>query len=853
MKVRLPHGIHPIIKAVVALAVLFGLAGAAVFTYFYIYYSRFIDQRLNGPIFANTSRIYAAPVPVFVGQDSTASQIAADLRRAGYSEVKSNRIGWYELVSGGIDVFPGPDSYFQAEAGAIKIKGGTVERIISLNDNTDRQRYDLEPEVVTNLFDRAREKRRLIKFEDIPPSLVNAMTSIEDRNFFHHSGIDFLRVLKAGYDDLRGKHIQGASTLTMQFAGGYFLDRRDRTWHRKIPEAIITLELEQRFSKKEIFEMYMNLVNFGQRGSFSINGIGEASLAYFDKDVKQLTMPEAALLAGIVNGPSVYSPYRHPEKCRQRRNLVLSAMAATGSITPEARDEASRAPLGVVPAATDTGDAPYFVDMVKDQLLEKYTEKELTSSSFKIYTGLDLDLQKIASEAIQAGIKEPDEKLAAIRKRHKGIHLPELQVALICLDPHTGEIKALQGGRSYGASQLNRILAKRQPGSSFKPIVYAAAFSSALDGSHPVITPGTVVVDEKTTFTYESGTKTYEPDNFHEEWGGPTTLRNALAHSFNVATIKVAEMVGLEKVVALAKAAGIHNVAATPSVAIGSYDATPLEMAGAYTMFANEGEYVEPVLVRAVKAQDGKLLEEHETTAKRVLDARVAYMMTNLLGDVLVYGTGAQVRARGFTPPAAGKTGSSRDAWFAGYTSNLLLIVWTGFDDNTNLPLTGAQSSLPIWVEFMKRATALRRYRDTMPFKQPAGLVTVEIDPTTGMLASQYCPTHKTEIYIDGAQPTEICATHSPKSAPRNVLSSVFGIRPPAPPPAPVAIQSGAAAPGPAAVPVAAAPPTATPAADATPAEPDPAAKKKRGFFSKLFGNPPKDSPEKPKPPKPNQ
>src|ERR1017187_10015405 len=212
MKVRLPHGIHPIIKAVVALAVLFGLAGAAVFTYFYVYYSRFIDQRLNGPIFANTSRIYAAPVPVFVGQDSTAAEIAADLRRAGYTEVKSNRIGWYELVSGGIDVFPGPDSYFEAEAGAIKIKGGTVERIISLNDNTDRQRYDLEPEVVTNLSDHAREKRRLIKFEDIPPSLVNAVTSIEDRNFFHHSGVDFLRVFKAAFDDLRpGKHVmQGA-------------------------------------------------------------------------------------------------------------------------------------------------------------------------------------------------------------------------------------------------------------------------------------------------------------------------------------------------------------------------------------------------------------------------------------------------------------------------------------------------------------------------------------------------------------------------------------------------------------------------------------------------------------------
>jgi len=604
-----------------------------------------------------------------------------------------------------------------------------------------------------------------------------------------------------------------------------------------VPEVMITLELEQRLTKQQIFEFYMNQVSFGQRGSFSVNGVGEAAVAYYGKDVKQLSLQESALLAGILNGPSLFSPYRWPDRAKKRRDLVLTMMAQTGAITAKQREEAVAAPLGVVPPSVDNGDAPYFVDLVKDQLVERYSEKDLVSQPYRIYTTLDSDLQRMASEAIRAGIQEADQQLAKKKKKY-----PQPQVALVCLDPHTGEVKALQGGRNYGISQLNRAISKRQPGSSFKPFVYAAAFNSAIDGSHPLITPATVVVDEPTVFTYDNGQKTYQPDNYHEKFAGPTTLRKALAHSYNIATVKVAEMTGYDKVAQLATQAGLKGILATPAMAIGSYDATPLEMAAAYTVFANGGQYVEASLIRTVKSQDSTIVEEHHPQPKRVLDPRVAYLMTNMMETVMRSGTAASVRSRGFTAPGAGKTGSSHDAWFAGYTSNLLTIVWVGFDDNTNMPLEGAKAALPIWVEFMKRAVTLRRYRNPTPFNPPPGIVSLPVDPETGMAATLNCPNQVEEVFIEGGQP-EICSRHRGSLLSRMPLFGHLFTRTAAPPPA--AVPAGAAPPETLTPPVSGA---LTPASGAPEAPTQAApAKKKPGFWGRLFGT---GSKEKEKPPK---
>jgi len=829
--------LHPVTKVILALLVLVTVVGASVFTFYYVRFARLIDRRLSGDIFARTSKIFATPDPIFTGQEMSASDLTGKLRRAGYTENKTNGIGWYQTVDGGVEIFPGPESYFKNEPALVRLFGAKVQRIISLKDNAEQQRYELEPELITNLFDRSREKRRLVRFEDLPPDLVNALLAAEDKSFFQHPGFDFGRILKVAYEDIRtGTRAQGASTLTMQLARTFFLtDLRSKDGvyvrsgfqglKRKLAETLIALQLEQRLTKQQIFEFYCNQVYLGQRGSFSLHGMGEASLAYFGKEVRQLSLPEAAFLAGIIRGPNIYNPYRYADRAKDRRNRILEAMARNGAISSEQRDTAMKMALGVVPAYVDAGDAPYFVDLLREDLLQRYSEKELVNNGYRIYTTLDMNLQRAAAAAVRVGMKHVDEQLAKRKSKTKQ-PWPEAQVALVCIDPHTGDIKALLGGRYYGTSQLNRAVALRQPGSVFKPFVYAAAFNSALDGSKPVVTPVTVVEDSPTTFVYDGGI--YEPNNYRENFHGNVTARIALALSLNVATVKIGEMVGFDRVSELARKAGLKSARATPSVALGSYEVTPVDVAGAYTVFANGGVRESPFMVRLMKRDSGEIIEEHKAKGERVLDPRVAYLMTYMMEGVIQAGTGAGVRARGFTAPAAGKTGTSHDGWFAGYTSNLLCIVWVGFDDNRELPLSGSQSALPVWTEFMKRAAALRQYRGMGAFPAPPGLSWAEMDPASGQLVTASCPQRRPEVFIEGSQPTEYCSIHSGLHLTRPValLGNLFGIgRPHAPQPA----AAGSAA----------SPPGSSPAARGDgPNGSDSAesGKKKPGFFGRVFG-----------------
>jgi penicillin-binding protein 1B len=727
------------------------------FTFFYVKYSRLIDQKLRGGPFINTSKIFAAPKVVGVGDQISPAEIVMELRRSGYTEARGGPMGWYNLRPDALEIFPGPDSYFREEEGVIKFSGGRITQIISLQDNTDRSQFQLEPELITNLYDRNREKRRLVHFNEIPKVLVDAIVSAEDKRFFQHGGFDPFRIVKAVYEDLKqGRKAEGASTLSMQLARNFWLDS-EKSWKRKAAEVMITLELEQKLSKEEIFEFYCNQIDLGRRGSFEIRGFGEASHAYFGKDIRQINLADAATLAGLIQRPSYYNPYRHAERIRDRRNLVLSLMRQNGYISERDYALACDAPVQVVATGSESAEAPYFVDLVNDEL-QHFPDKDFQSTSYRIYTTLDLDLQRAATEAVRLGMQNVDDQLKK-QKRHRNVQFPDAQVALIAIDPHTGAIRALTGGRNYGVSQLNRVLAMRQPGSSFKPFVYAAALDTAIEGGPRILTPASLVVDEPTTFWYDN--KPYEPGNFKHEYYGQVTLRQALAKSMNIATIKVAETVGYDKVVDFAKKAGLNDdIQPTPAVAIGSYDTTPLEIAGAYTIFANQGVYVKPNWITRVRAQNGSPVYENKPETRAVLDPRVAYLMVNMLEEVLRSGTAAAVRARGFTVPAAGKTGTSRDGWFAGFTSELLCIVWVGFDDNRELNLEGAHSAAPIWGEFMKRALQYRAYRDAKPFQAPDGIVSVEIDPQSGMPATPYCPITKTEVFIAGTQPVGTCPLH---------------------------------------------------------------------------------------------
>ncbi len=770
-----------------SLLVLFALS-ATLFTIIYIHYSRMIDARLSGEVFANTARVFSGPRGISVGQTSTAGELASYLQRAGYNEADvAGAIGRYKLSRASLEVHPASGSYFGAGTPLrIDFSGGAIARITRLSDGSSLGNAELEPELLTNLFDVSREKRRLVRFEVMPKFLVDAVLSAEDKRFFEHPGFDPIRILGAAWANVRRPdRTEGASTISMQVARSYFFTT-ERTWKRKAAETLVALQLEQRFSKQQIFELYANQIYLGNRGSFAIRGFGEAARAYFGKDVRDLTLSEAAFLAGIARSPNRYSSAeRHPDRASEARDRVLAQMVDNGQVSPEAAEAAKKQPWHIISGTLETTAAPYFMDMVKDHLLEKITEADLISQSYRIYTTLDTDLQRAAAEAMDAGLKEVDKQLARRYERWRqqqkktGEPAPVAQVALVALDPQTGEIKALIGGRNYGQSQLNRALARRQPGSAFKPFVYAAAFGGALDGAGTVITPITTVADEPTTFLFDD--KEYTPNNYGEQFYGRVTLREALRRSLNVATVKVAEMTGYGRVVDMARQLGLDpKIQATPAVALGAYEMTPLDVAAGYTVFANGGERAEPMFIRSVVSAEGVALERNSPRTRQALDPRVAYVVTNLLEDVVNHGTAAGVRARGFTAPAGGKTGTSHDGWFAGFTSNLLCVVWVGFDDNRELGLAGSASAAPIWAEFMKLAIALPAYRNTQTFEPPPGVITALIDPETLQLATPTCPAPREEVFIEGTEPKEFCVRHGGRSLAENAnggswLSRIFG------------------------------------------------------------------------------
>jgi penicillin-binding protein 1B len=754
--------LHPLGRAALLVALSIGVTTLAAFTYYYVKYARLIDTKLREGPFQSAAMIFAAPRTVSLEDQMSVEEVVAQLHRSGYTEARGNRLGWYHLRPDAVEIFPGPDSFFDQEGGVIRISGGRVAQIISTRDSTERTQYMLEPELLTNMYQavgKMREKRRAVKFADLPQTLVHAVLSAEDKRFFQHTGFDPFRVLKAAYVDLReGRIAEGASTLTMQLAGTIWLDRTQRTWKRKAAEVLITLHLEQKLSKEQIFEYYANHIDLGMRGSFSIRGFGEAAQAYFGKDIRDLTVAEAAVLAGIIQRPSWTNPVKNPERARQRRNVVLAMMRENRYITDAQYTEALATPLTIVKAGAESADAPYFVDLVNNQLQDDFQDHDFQRSSYRIYTTLDMDLQRDAAEAVRLGMAEVDKQHKQQRAFRNG-KVPDSQVALIALDTKTGGIVALQGGRNYGMSQLNHVLAKRQPGSSFKPFVYAAALSTSLEGGPKPITSLTTLLDQPTTFYFDD--KEYSPGNFHDEYKGAVSLRYALAHSKNIPTVKLGEMIGFDKVVDLARRVGMNlNIRPTPAVALGAYEVTPLEVAGAYTVFPNQGVYVAPNWIKAIRDDAGNVLYDYKPKRHEALDPRVAYLMVDLLEEVMRSGTAAGVRGLGFTLPAAGKTGTSRDGWFAGFTSRLICIVWVGFDDNRELNLEGASSALPIWTEFMKRAHKHREYRNVSEFEPPDGIVMVQVDPATGALAAPGCPGAQLQAFIAGTQPVEICRMH---------------------------------------------------------------------------------------------
>jgi penicillin-binding protein 1B len=751
------------LKVVVALlsAVMLPIViGASLLVYQYVKYTVMVEKRLKGERGQVPSRVYSRPTLLREGMALTPAGLVKTLNGLKYEQKAGMPAGAGEFSTGESVVTLVPRV---VGGGATEPLAAVFEkeRLKELRGLRTKKRYatqPLEPELITYLFDESREKRRLVKYEELPDVMVKAVLAIEDRRFFSHPGLDPMRIIGAAVRNLRAEsYLQGGSTITQQLVKNFFLTP-ERTINRKAQEAFLAFVLERRASKKEILELYLNEIYLGQVGSFSINGVGEAARIYFRKDIGNLTLPEAALIAGMIQSPNPYNPYRHAQRAVERRNTVLRAMHESGFIDAATADVAIATPLKVEPPTADSAEAPYFVDLVGAQLAARYEARDLTTGNLSIYTTLDLPLQALAQQALSNGLAEVD-KLIAKRKPKSPV-----QGSLIAIEPSTGAIVALVGGRSYGSSQYNRVMkARRQPGSTFKPFVYLAAFEATFDDpALPPITPATVVEDAPSVFFFED--KEYIPQNYEDTYLGNVTLRRALSKSLNVATVKVAEMVGYDRVAGLwtnrLKMPG--DVRAYPAVALGSFEATPLEMATAYNVLANGGLKVEPVSVLQVADAASKVLEQHEATPpERVVHEESTYLVVNMMRSVVNEGTAASARSMGFANDAAGKTGTTndlRDAWFAGFTPDLLCVVWVGFDDNTPVGLSGARAALPIWVQFMKGALAGVKSK---PFTVPSeNVVFIDIDKDNGMLATPHCPRVVSEAFIAGTEPMERCPLH---------------------------------------------------------------------------------------------
>jgi len=644
--------------------------------------------------------------------------------------------------------------------------------------------YDGSGKLLTSLSGQGRAKRRVVVFDDMPKVLLDAVIAGEDQKFFVHHGVDLKRIIGAFIWNLReNRRLQGASTITQQLARSFFLTR-EPTLRRKISEAFIAVLLELRLTKEQIFTMYANEVYLGEHGLYAMHGFGEAAHSLFGKDLRDLTLAETATLAGIIPAPNNFSPERHPDRALVRRDLILKVMRELGSISDENYRQAKEAKLEVKQSTIDT-EAPYFVDFSRDELLRNYSEEEVIYGGYNVYTTLDLSLQRAAVDAVTKGLALVEREISSDKKRTAAHSEPTLrpEAALIALDPHTGEIKALVGGSDYSTSQYNRITrAFRQPGSVFKPFVYAAALETgfdaassmrveeesepeAVDVSSPsigdsVITPLTRIMDAPKTFTF--GRVTYEPNNYKGGYSGLVTLRTALQKSLNSAAVQVAERIGYNRVADFAHRLGLNQeIQGYPSIALGAFEVRPIELAAAYTAFANQGRRVEPRVIRRVETANGVDVTKIKDQPRDVMRPELAYLMTYLMEGVMNRGTAAGVRARGFKLPAAGKTGTSRDGWFVGYTKDLLVIAWVGFDDNRDLGLPGSRSALPIWTEFMLKAYATYPPASNMEFTPPPGIEFVSIDPESMARATPDCPDTLQEAFIRGTAPATYCPIHS--------------------------------------------------------------------------------------------
>jgi penicillin-binding protein 1B len=741
-----------ILRVAGALTVVAVVATAAAFAYLYTHYSKVVDERLASGYLTSRAGIYAAPRTLREGQRMTAERLAEVLRRAGYVEGEASRVwnGRFKVEDGAVEIFPSESSASEDAFGASVVRvefdrRGRVSKI--RGDGALLDSYTLAPEPLTMDAVEKTADRAALTYEEVPETLRRAVLSIEDRRFFEHGPVDLRGLARAAFSwgDEAQELKQGGSTITQQLVKNTYLTP-ERTLRRKFREAALATVVERRLSKQDIFALYCNEIYLGQRGSVAVRGVRQAARVFFGKGLKELSLAESATIAGMIQSPGRYAPDRHPEAARARRNVVLAAMLRDGAVDAEQARAASEEPVRVAPLERADATAPYFIDYVSREVESRFAySAEETGRNLRVYTSLDLDLQRVAEEAVGRQVER-------LEKVFKGKRRP--QAALVALDPRSGQVLAMVGGTSYAESQLNRATdARRQPGSVFKPVVFAAALESG-------ISPLTLSADAPREFSYDTRAR-YRPANYG---GGfsmrDVTLRTGLVRSLNVVTVDVAMRAGLTRVATLAERLGLPRPRPYPALALGTGEATPLEVATAYTALAGAGRVGRPAPLLRVEGGAGAGLDEGLAAGEQVLKPATAYMLTDMLSAVVEHGTARAARGAFKGTAVAGKTGTSRDGWFAGYTPNLVCVVWVGFDDGGELDLTGADAALPAWTEFVRRAVELRPELGGEEFARPASIAFADIDPETGLIASPSCPQRERVALAPSYVPDHECSLH---------------------------------------------------------------------------------------------
>ncbi|HEV2861657.1 MAG TPA: PBP1A family penicillin-binding protein [Pyrinomonadaceae bacterium] len=741
------------LRITAAVLIVSTLATTAAFAYLYTHYSKVVDERLASGYLTSRAGLYAAPRVLRPGQRLTKERLSGVLRRAGYVDGEAGKVwsGSFSADERGVEILPGKASPVAAAQGfrAVRVEFNRKGQIDALRaDGAELDYYALDPEALTDDASVKTGDRKTLSYEDLPPQLVNAILSIEDRRFFEHGPLDLWGIARAalswGAEEQDFK--QGGSTITQQLVKNTYLGP-ERTLRRKFHEAALASVIERRISKRDILALYCNEIYLGQRGSIAVRGVGQAARVFFGKELKDLTLAESATIAGMIQSPGRYAPDRHADAAQVRRNTVLAAMLRDKRITQEEARAASIEPVRVAAAEQTDATAPYFIDYAERAVESRLGQTEADAQNLRVYTTIDLELQQLAEEAVGRQL----ERLGKVFKNGK-----RPQAALVALDPQTGHVLAMVGGSSYAESQLNRATdARRQPGSVFKPVVFAAAMEGG-------VSPLTTAMDAPQDFTYGHRAH-YRPANYGGGYSmREVTLRTALVRSLNVVTVDAAMRAGLTRVSTLAGRLGLPKPEPYPSLALGTTEATPLEVATAYAAFANGGRVVRPTPVVAVDGGrrpapfDEGLAEE----AEQVLKPSTAYMLTDALAAVIDRGTARAARGAFKGLAVAGKTGTARDGWFAGYTPNMVCVVWVGFDDGEELGLTGADSALPVWTEFVRRAVELRPELGGEHFDRPDSVTAVEIDPETGALATAACPQRERVAVTPAFAPGHECTLH---------------------------------------------------------------------------------------------